>query len=164
MTDAPLVVDIVELGRRPGSCRDLVTTVRLEDLEVGDSRVVGGEIDVDLVIEAVTDGAVARGTLGLVTRAPCRRCLADVDAPVTVDVDEIFEPDPTEGETWPIEHEHLDLGPVVREAALLSLPLTPLCAVDCPGPEPDRFPTELADDAEPSRDPRWDVLDQLELE
>jgi uncharacterized protein len=170
VSTGPLVVDIVGLRRRTGSCHELATTIHMEDLEVGDRRVVGGEIDLDLVIEAVTEGVVARGSLGLVTRAPCRRCLADVDTPVTIDVREIFETGPTEGETWPIEDERIDLGPAVREAALLSLPLAPLCAQDCAGPEPDRFPTGPGEvegeeeEAEQPRDPRWAALDQLELD
>ena len=54
----------------------------------------------------------------------------------------------------------------MRELALLSLPLAPLCREDCVGPDIDRFPTGPADDpdedtAEPPRDPRWAALDAL---
>lgn len=164
MTGGPLTVDLVELRRHTGSQRDVTTTVRLDDLRVGDMAVVDGEIEVALVIEAVTEGVVAHGALGLVTRGPCRRCLTDVDTPVEVVVHEIFEDRPTEGETWPIDDETIDLGPVLREAALLALPLAPLCRDDCGGPDPDRFPTETTSDDDPGRDPRWAALDDLELE
>ena len=86
---------------------------------------------------------------------------------------EIFERSPSEGETWPIEDERIDLTPVVRELALLSLPLAPLCREDCEGPDAERFPTGPADepepgpgeecdaDAPPPRDERWAALDAL---
>ena len=61
----------------------------------------------------------------------------------------------------------------MRETVLLSLPLAPLCADDCLGPAPDRFPPVLPDGeraaadeapAEEPRDPRWAKLDALRLD
>lgn len=99
------------------------------------------------------------------SRVPCRRCLDDVEEPFDVEVREIFERHPTDGETWPIEDERIDLTPVLRELALLSLPLAPLCREDCAGPEPNRFPAmayvEPDADAPPPRDERWAALDGL---
>jgi len=165
-----LALDVVELRRGPGVRRSVDTVVDLDGLTVGDRRVVGGRVRVDLEIEVVGDDLVVDGRLGMVTRVPCRRCLEDVDEEAEVVVREIFESDPTDGETWPITDERIDLEPVVREAALLALPLVPLCRDDCVGPEPERFPTgptdapdptELATD--PPRDPRWAALDDLDL-
>ena len=82
----------------------------------------------------------------------------------------IFEVHPEEGETYPIDGDEVDLEPVVRDAALLSLPLAPLCREDCAGPAPDAFPAtvegedEPADGDEPARDPRWAALDELRFE
>ena len=56
---------------------------------------------------------------------------------------------PTEGETYPLDGEQVDLEPLVRDAVLLALPLAPLCADDCPGPAPEAFPTGPADTEEP---------------
>ena len=53
------------------------------------------------------------------------------------------------GETWPIRDQRIDLAPAAREAAMLALPLAPLCAEDCAGPVPDRFPTGPAAPARP---------------
>ncbi|HEY4376689.1 MAG TPA: YceD family protein, partial [Acidimicrobiales bacterium] len=73
----------------------------------------------------------------------------------------------TDGETFPLEGDHLDLGPMVHDTVLLALPLAPLCGPDCLGPAPDEFPTTVAADpdgpAEPARDPRWAALDDLDL-
>jgi uncharacterized protein len=61
----------------------------------------------------------------------------------------------------------VDLEPVVRDAALLNLPLAPLCRPDCAGPVPDALPVVVegeGDDDAPARDPRWAALDELRLD
>jgi uncharacterized protein len=97
---------------------------------------------------------------------------------VVAEVREIFEPRPTEGETYPLEGEEIDLEPLVRDALLLDLPLAPLCRPDCPGPagpgdEADDSSTAApegegdgTDDDAPAApvDPRWAVLSQLRLD
>ncbi|MEM8708407.1 MAG: DUF177 domain-containing protein [Actinomycetota bacterium] len=168
MPESRLVVDVVELQRRTGTRREVRAELALPDLAVGERSIVEGRLDVDLIVEAVTEGIVASGTVSGVSRAPCRRCLDDVDEPFEADIREVFERNPTEGETWPIEDERIDLTPVVREWALLSLPLAPLCGEDCAGPEPDRFPAqayvEPDPEAEPPRDERWAALDALSFD
>jgi uncharacterized protein len=162
---SPLLVDVVELQRRTGTRRTLNAEVELDDMAVGERSVVDGRVTVDLVLEAVTEGIVAAGSLAGVSRVPCRRCLEDVDSAFRLDVREIFERSPSEGETWPIDDERVDLRPVIRELALLALPLAPLCRSDCEGPDAERFPArpepEDAVEAEPVRDARWAVLDSL---
>ena len=160
-----LVIDVVELQRRTGTRRDVRASLVLLDLEVGERCVLDGRLGVDLVVEAATEGIVAVGTVRGESRVPCRRCLDDVIEPLEVEMREIFERYPTEGETWPIEDERIDLTPVVRELALLGLPLAPVCREDCAGPEPDRFPAmahvEPVEDAPAPRDERWAALDDL---
>jgi uncharacterized protein len=86
---------------------------------------------------------------------------------VTVELSEVFEPQPTPGETYPIDGDDLDLEPLVRDAVLLHLPLAPLCREDCRGPAPEVFPAVVAGegaeepDDGPPRDPRWAALDVL---
>ena len=63
----------------------------------------------------------------------------------------MFEPDPVEGETYPLGRDEIDLEPALREALALALPLAPLCDEDCSGPDPDAHPVTTApDEAEPS--------------
>lgn len=159
-----LVVDIVELRRHTGTRREVEAALTLEDMAVADRSVVDGRLDVVLVVEAITEGVVAYGTVSGLTRAPCRRCLDDVDSPMRLDFHEIFETEPTDGETWPIDDERIDLTPVIREVALLSLPLAPLCGDDCVGPEPERFPTGAYEEPEPVKDDRWAALDELRFD
>ena len=165
MAGSALIVDVVELQRRTGTRREVRAEVEMEDLVVGERSVVDGRLAVDLVVEAVTEGIVASGSLTGVSRVPCRRCLDEVDEAFRLELREVFERSPTEGETWPIDDERIDLGPVIREAALLALPLAPVCREDCAGPDADRFPTQLAAegpaDSLPVRDERWAILDSL---
>lgn len=165
-----LLVDTLEIRRRTGTRREFTAITELPDLTAGEFSVVGGRLSMDLVVEAVTEGVSAKGTVTGSWTGPCRRCLDDIVEEFAAEVHEIFERQPTEGETWPIVDERIDLGPVVREAALLALPLAPLCRDDCAGPDPERFPAAVAADVDvsdhpaPAPDPRWAALDALDFD
>lgn len=159
--DPSLVIDVVELRRHTGTRRPVRRRVRVDGMGAGEFHVVDDELDLDLVVEAITEGVMVSGTVGGRWTGPCRRCLEPIEAPLVIEVREIFERDPTEGETWLLDDERIDLAPMVREAAVLALPLAPLCRDDCAGPEPDRFPTAGEGDGGERRDPRWAALDVL---
>jgi len=159
-----LIVDVVTIQCRAVIRRDVVARVGIGAALVGDVEVVDCSADVDLVVEAVAEGMAASGTVSARWTGPCRRCLTRVEGTIGVEIREIFEAEPTEGETWPITDERIDLAPAVREAVLLALPLAPLCEESCRGPEPDRFPTGAPDDRRPSGDSRWAILDGLSFD
>ncbi len=171
MAHPALRVGVLELRRRPGTQRDVHIATSLPGLAITGARVTEG---VDLVLDATLesiDGAVTvTGTLEVPWTAECRRCLEEVAGVAEVEVSEVFEVHPVEGETYPIEGDEVDLEPVVRDAALLHLPLAPLCREACAGPAPDDLPVAVAgtpeaeERAEPVRDPRWAALDELRLE
>ncbi len=159
-----LIVDVVAIQRRTVTRRDVVARVAIGAALVGSVEVVDWSADVELVVEAVVEGMAASGTVSARWIGPCRRCLSSVEGTIGIEIREIFESEPTEGETWPILDERIDLTPVVREAVLLALPLAPLCEESCRGPEPDRFPTGVPDDERPSGDPRWAILEELSFD
>ena len=105
------------------------------------ARVMDGVVDLDVTVRAAGGSFVAAGRMAGVWIAECRRCLEEVRGPLDAPLREVFEWEPAEGETWPINDQRIDLAPAAREAALLALPLAPLCSEDCAGPVPDRFPT-----------------------
>jgi len=129
----PLVVGVTELLRHPGTRRDILLSAPLDDLAITSSGVVeGSEVDVRLTLEAMSDTAVtATGTIRADWTGECRRCLAPVVGSLESDVREIFEVHPTEGETYRLGGDRLDLEPMVRDVVLLALPLAPLCANAC---------------------------------
>ena len=113
----------------------------LDEPCVQGARVVDGVVDIDVVVRAAGGSFVADGRVEGLWTAECRRCLEEVRGPLEAPLREVFEWEPTEGETWPISDQRIDLAPPVRELAVLALPLAPLCSPDCAGPVPDRFPT-----------------------
>ena len=125
--------------------------------------VLGSELTVDLMLETLSGGINATGTIRGRWDGECRRCLDTVSGDLDVPVAEVFEDAPTEGETYPIAGDHIDLEPMVRELAILGLPINPLCSDDCAGPVPDLLPVQVAteDEPEPALDPRWAALDAL---
>lgn len=162
----PLHVPLEQLRRGRRLPKSLAVEVELDELVVGTSRVpAGATVAVALDVEARGLDVVAYGTVTAPYHASCRRCLDDIEGVVEAAVEEVLEHAPTEGETYPLGHETVDLEPVVRDAVLLLLPLAPLCGDGCSGPDPERFPTGRPDEpdpgAEPQRDPRWAALDEL---
>jgi uncharacterized protein len=157
-----LRVPVLTLLRRPGTRHPLRAACDVDGLAVGEVGVPAGEpVEVDVVLEAINDAITVSGTITAAFAGPCRRCLEDVRGELEVDVHEVFERHPTEGETYLLDVDHIDLGDLVRDSVLVGLPLAPLCRADCAGPAPDRFPTGPAE--APSRDPRWAALDRLDL-
>ena len=66
--------------------------------------------------------------------AACSRCLAPVGGELAVQVGELYERQPLEGETYLLsEDDIVDLEPLIRDALLLELPAVPLCRPDCRG-------------------------------
>ena len=142
-----LLIDCVRLGAGVVDRIDVSRQCALEEPGLAAARVEGGLVDVEVVVRAAGSTFVADGWLRGKWVSECRRCLEEVEGQLEVALSEVFEWDPSEGETWPISDYRIDLGPPAREAAILALPLAPLCSEDCAGPEPDRFPTGPAGEA-----------------
>jgi uncharacterized protein len=168
-TDPHLVVNIGELTRRTGNRQALPVHTMLvaptvAGILVPDAEPVTGTLE----LEAVINGIVVTGSLVAPWTGECRRCLDPLHGTVTVAVRELFETTPTPGDSYPIEGDHIDLNPLVRDAVLLALPLSPLCREDCAGPDPERFPAVVEDldaGAAPAvGDDRWAALSELRFD
>ena len=168
---APLVLDTRELGRRPGSQREVSPTVPAPaDLGIEVLRVPeGSPVDLDLRLEAVMEGVLVSGTAAADLEGECVRCLEQIHDEVVVDLQELYVYDDqrSEGdddEVHQLEGDLLDLEPVLRDAIVLALPFQPLCRDDCPGLCPE-CGARLADDPDHAHedpiDPRWAGLAAL---
>lgn len=162
----PLQVGVAELLRRPGTRRPFTRSVSLPGLAISTASVPDdAKVDVELELESLSHAIVATGRVGAPWVGACRRCLAEVRGRADAELREIFEPHPTEGETYPLSGDDtVDLEPMVRDAVLLALPLAPLCRDDCAGPAPDAFPTGPVAEPHEARDPRWAALDELRFD
>jgi uncharacterized protein len=166
------VLDTRELGRRPGSQREVVRTVPAPaDLGIEVLRVPeGAPVELDLRIEAVMEGVLVTGTATAGLEGECARCLEPISDEIEVRFQELFvyddrEVDPDEElEVSKLQDDLVDLEPLLRDAVVLALPFQPLCQDDCPG-----LCTEcgarLADDPDHTHgepvDPRWAALATL---
>lgn len=161
-----LRIGVAELRRRPGNRRRVERSVEIGELAVTTAAVPPpGLAELDVVMESLSDGVTVHGVLRVPWRGDCRRCLEPTSGVVEAEIAEVFKDRPDEGETHGVDGDAVDLGPVVHDAAVLSLPLAPLCREDCAGPDPDAFPviTSTAD-AEPPADPRWAALAELRFD
>jgi uncharacterized protein len=188
MAAPPFVVDLAEVLRRPGARRELHLDGPLPGVELTVARIPGdATVTFDGTVEAQGQTVIAQGRARAPWVGECRRCLESAAGEMTLDVREVFEPHPVEGETFPVVDERIDLGAVLRELLALALPLAPLCREDCPGPDPEAHPVHAGDEAADGRgpgaddgpgaavdgdptdggrlaDPRWGALDQLRFD
>ena len=171
------MLDTRELGRRPGSQREVSRTVPapadlgIEVLSVPE----GAPVELDLRLEAVMEGVLVTGTAKAGLEGECARCLEPIRDDLEVTFQELFVYDDirdAEGaeeddEVSMLQDDLLDLEPLLRDAVVLALPFQPLCRDDCPG-----LCTEcgvrLADQPDHTHeapiDPRWQALTALTQE
>jgi uncharacterized protein len=166
------VLDTRELGRRPGSQRQVTRTVSAPaDLGIEVLRVPeGSPVDLDLRLEAVMEGVLVTGTARAALEGECVRCLGPIDDEIEVDLQELYvyddrDTDPDEDdEVSMLRDDLVDLEPLLRDAVVLALPFQPLCDPDCPGLCVE-CGARLADDPDHGHeahvDPRWAVLSEL---
>jgi uncharacterized protein len=172
---APLVVDIRELGRRPGAMRRVHRSVPAPaDLGLGGVIGVpeGAEVVLDLRLESVVEGVLVSGTARAPLAGECVRCLDPVDAEIVVDLQELFAfpervaelgADAEDDAELQVRDDHVDLEPALRDAVVLALPPAPVCRDDCPGLCPEcgfRFADDPAHGHD-AADPRWAALTGL---
>ncbi|ASU82870.1 metal-binding protein [Nocardiopsis gilva YIM 90087] len=180
---SPFVVDTRPLGRQPGSMRTMERVVPAPgSYATGMAGVPEGtDIELDFRLEAVMEGVLVTGTARTVTAGECSRCLDPVSDSLEAGFQELFHypvEDEAKGsraadgvdteddkEDYYLEGEVLDLEPVVRDAVVLALPLSPLCRDDCPGlcvECGEKLAEAGADHDHGERvDPRWEALRKL---
>jgi uncharacterized protein len=166
------VLDTRELGRRPGSQREVSRTVPAPaDLGIEVLRVPeGSTVELGLRTEAVMEGVLVTGTARAALEGECVRCLEPISEEIEVRFQELFvyddrEVDPDEElEVSKLQDDLVDLEPLLRDAVVLALPFQPLCEDDCPGLCVE-CGARLADDPDHTHgepvDPRWAALATL---
>jgi uncharacterized protein len=168
-----LRIDVADLLTHPGARRPLHLETAIPELGGATAR-IEEPVRIDLVLERVPDGIVARGSVCARWESVCSNCLRDLTAEVDASVSELYETAPVDGETYPILGHEIDIEQLVRDAVLLELPLAPTCvttggercsAISAPrlaiGDDLTTTDRDLVDDG--PADPRWAALSELEL-
>jgi len=160
-----LLVNALELLRRPGSERTIDVELPAAELGLADLRFrPDDEVGVHLRLESLSDGIVVLGSIDVPWHGACRRCLRELSERTESNVDELYQTVVTDPDAFEIVGDQLDLLPMVRELALLDAPESPLCRPDCAGLCPicgvDRNETSCTCVAPAAPSP-WDVLDSL---
>lgn len=171
-------VHVGGLRQRLGQRLEIDISEAFPGLQVIASRTTERPVTGTLTIESIERGVSVTGNLHVPWEADCRRCLEPVVGESQPFVDEVFQVNaPENSDIIDFDGDTVELDDVLRETAMASLPLSPLCGPDCLGPDPERFPPgvngldpneidEMAVEASNGAvlaDPRWAVLDQLDL-
>ena len=168
------MLDTRELGRRPGSQRQVSLSVPapadlgIEVLSVPE----GAPVELDLRLEAVMEGVLVTGTATADLDGECVRCLEPIHESLEVTFQELFVYDDIrdadgaeeDDEVSMLDDDLVDLEPLLRDAVVLALPFQPVCQPDCPGLCPE-CGVRLLDDPDHAHeapiDPRWAALTRL---
>lgn len=170
VSEAGFVLDVRNLGRRAGTMRGLRRTVT-DHGRLGLDLIAipaDAEVELDLQMQAVSEGVLITGTASAPTAGECSRCLEPFDDQVEIRLTELFAyPDSTteqtteDAEVYRMEDDLVDLEPVILDAIGLELPLQPLCSPDCAGLCPEcgvRMAIAGPDHGHEILDPRWAKL------
>jgi len=78
---------------------------------------------------------LVRGTIGVLLRMECARCLKRYDQPLEAAFDEEYYPGDKSGERdgYPFEGDWIDLKEMIENNIVTHLPAKKLCKEDCPG-------------------------------
>ncbi len=125
------------------------------------------DMELDIRLEAVMEGVLVSGTVRAPLSGECARCLDQFTSSIEADFQELFVyPDTRSGsgadeDEYLLEGDLLDLQPVLRDAVVLALPLSPACQDDCPGLCAEcgaRLAEVGSDHRHEAADPRWATL------
>ena len=137
------------------------------------------EIPVKLRFHKRENEIVVLGTASVTVTEECSRCLDQYDRKFDVQFEAYCDKigshigeekaREAEGETFVVYHDGriLDLGPCVREAIVLSLPIKSLCKEDCKGLCPVCGKNLNEGECSCSKEPvdaRWKILEKLKKE
>jgi len=108
----------------------------LASISPGESEVPpGADVRFDGQLESIHKGLIVTGEVRSLWTGVCRRCAIEVDGEVATRVRERYleGAGPEDEEAYGFEGDLIDLGPMIRDAVVLELPLAPLCSEDCQG-------------------------------
>ncbi len=151
------IINVAQLLKAPVGT-ERYFTVHLDQL-ILDSDLAVRDVDAAVRLLRTSNGILATGDLRVTAHLTCVRCLTEFDGRF----EETFEaefwptidvltglplPPPEDEDIFTIDkNHHLDLHELLRQFAVLAVPIYPVCGPQCPGPESLWQPPEEAVDA-----------------
>jgi len=99
----------------------------------------GADLELDVQLEGVSEGVLVTASVLAPLAGECARCLEEFTSTTRVAFQELFtrdlatDADSDGTDLYLLDGDRLDLEPALRDALVLELPLSPLCAQDCAG-------------------------------
>ena len=168
-------INVSQLLKAPiGSIRNYKMNENVYITGDGDGSRVQGEVKLMRTDRSI----LAKAKLYTEVEVACSRCLSSLSCPLTLNVEEEYfptvavvdgtaPPPPDEPGAFTIDKHHiLDLTEVIRQYALLAIPMKPLCRADCTGLSPNygQSLNEGSCHCPPQEtDPRWSTLKEFSL-
>jgi len=103
--------------------------IKLDDLELQD-------LTGSVIIGRTPQGLIVQGKFSADTKLECVRCLREFNFSLNWDITDLYafnKKSVSESELLVPDDAHLDLAPLVREYALLEIPISPLHDSECKG-------------------------------
>jgi uncharacterized protein len=169
-----LQFNVAQLLKQPTGSR------RVYDIDTGDVPALNDELRLSAPLRGrvqfvrIGHGILVTGKLESAVELECTRCLSECVEETEFEIEEEFHPthdvesgaqlaqEPDQDQATLIDEQHiLDLGEVVRQNLVLSLPPSPVCRADCQGlcPVCGQNWNEKGCDCETEvSDPRWEGL------
>ena len=136
----------------------------------------GRKVDGEVRLLRTHRGILVKGELQTKVELTCSRCLSFFHFPVRINFEEEYIPtidvvsgvplpSPEESSSFIIDEHHvIDLTEAIRQYALLTLPMKPLCREDCAGLYQEsghNLSQGTCDCPSQAIDPRWSELSKL---
>lgn len=91
-----------------------------------------------IAVSVTEDGVVLNGRIKALTKLSCSRCLDDYWQPLEINFTEMFSYHPVENAQDELEQllpadGSIDLTPMIRDYAVLDIPISQVCRADCKG-------------------------------
>jgi len=167
-------INVSQLLKEPiGSSRSYEVSETIDIAEDRNGVMVSGEVS----ILHTQRGILVRGELNTELELTCSRCLCAFNCPLAINFEEEYIStiditsglplgSPEEPGSFIIDEHHvIDLTEAIRQYALLSTPMKPLCREDCAGLCPQcgqNLNQGPCDCSVRSIDPRWSALMKLQ--
>jgi uncharacterized protein len=120
------------LSESVGQSRDTELDVP-DPLKVADDLTIDGLRGV-IHLSRNSRGILVQGQLATEFPSECARCLDETSVPVDLDLEELYVYPAEPGAAFVVTDDgNLDLAPLIREEAIVSVPQTALCRPDCAG-------------------------------